>query len=331
MATKKRYVDDGDQPTVNSVIGGDDPDAIGAPVDDGDQPTVNSVIYGDDPDAIGGATAVPSTSPGGGGQTTIDIVEEVVEEVQEPWISEDPTLGSGTCGRSGKVSSIKVEEAPAYEKSAEQLAWEEMHSGTIQDIIGEKGYGIPEETPELIQMQLLNTLKTREAENIRLLQQDMERRGITDSGLYFSEEQKIKATTTRALATGVTDIKIKSAFMKMASFEKALGLSAQFLSYLSRESELAYAPKMATWYAKQQAKLVEYQAAMEIKKINLMQHYAQQNMYLQAKLTSELNTQMHTYNVEIAQMEIDAAKERAKAEMGANVFGAILGAISGGF
>lgn len=324
MATKKRYVDDGDQPTINSVIGGNDPDAIGAPVDDGDQPTVNSVIYGDDPDTIGGATAIPSTSPGGGGQTTTDIVEEIVEE-EVPYIR--PDYGRVCAPSFGAVGGIDIEDAPAYEKSPEQIAWEEAHGGRIEDILKTGGYGIDKDTQQLMKQQIYDDLKAREKESIRIMERDLEQRGVYDSNLYISEKQKIKATTSRGLAAATTEIKIKSAFIKMASFENALGLSAQFLGYLGKQSELANAPGLATWQMRAQAKIVEYQARVDIYKAKLQCACATNNMREAAEIAADAAYQQNIWDTERLEMEMEYAQETAKAQSSGNILGNVLMAL----
>ena len=50
-----------------------------------------------------------------------------------------------------------------------------------------------------------------------------------------------------------------------------------------------------------------------------------------AEIAADAAYQQNIWNVELAQMEIDAAKEQAKAELGANIFGTILGGVSGLF
>ncbi|MBA7553747.1 hypothetical protein ES705_46346 [subsurface metagenome] len=135
-----------------------------------------------------------------------------------------------------------------------------MYGGTIADIIKARGEGIPEETINLMIRQQTQMLTAREDENLRVMHNDMERRGITNSGLVFWNQQKIKSATTTALANSITDIQIKSSLMKMASFENALGHAGQFLGYLQEQSKMIYVGKMATWEAQTQANLIQYQA-----------------------------------------------------------------------
>jgi len=88
--------------------------------------------------------------------------------------------------------------------------------------------------------QQAQALNAREDENLRLMHNDMERRGITNSGLVFWNQQKIKGATTTAIANSISDIQIKSALMKMASFENALGHAGQFLVLARTEQDGLY-------------------------------------------------------------------------------------------
>ena len=283
---------------------------------------------------IGITLPTPSkpTSSGGGGSTQpvtpAEVAAEEVAPAEEPYVTPDygrvpePSFGSI------KLPGIKVDEAPAYEKTPEQIAWEQAHGGRIEDILQKGGLGIDEETQQLMKQQQFDILKAREKENLRLMEADMIRRGITSSLLWFSEEQKIKATTTRSLAASMTEISIKSAFMKMASFENALGLSAQYLGYLSEQSQLAYAPKLATWQAKQQAKIVAYQAKVEVYKMKLNQAYTQNNMSYAAEIAADVAHQQNVWDVEMAVMEMENNAEIAKAQGAGNLLGTIIGGVT---
>lgn len=158
------------------------------------------------------------------------------------------------------IPAIEVAPAPEYAPTEEERAWAEMYGGTIADIIKARGEGVPEETINLMIRQQAQLLAAREDENLRIMHNDMERRGITNSGLVFWNQQKIKSATTTALANSITDIQIKSSLMKMASFENALGHAGQFLGYLQEQSKMVYVGKMATWEAQTQADLIQYQA-----------------------------------------------------------------------
>ena len=162
------------------------------------------------------------------------------------------------------IPAKEVPPAPEFAPTAEEAAWAEMYGGTIGDIIKARGEGIPEETINLMIRQQSQMLTAREDENLRVMHNDMERRGITNSGLVFWNQEKIKSATTTALANSITDIQIKSSLMKMASFENALGHAGQFLGYLQEQSKMVYAGKMATWEAQTQADLIQYQSQISV-------------------------------------------------------------------
>jgi len=117
--------------------------------------------------------------------------------------------------------------------------------------------------------------------------------------------------------------------MKMASFETAMGQAGQFLGYLSEQSQLKYAPEFATWQAEQLAKMQAWQAEIDFQKMAVNQAYQTQNIRLQAQLTSQLNEQQHSYDLELAQMEIDATQEMAKAEAQGSISGTIVTGLFG--
>lgn len=304
------------------------------------------------------------------------------------------------------ILPTEVSPAPEYAPTEEERAWAEMYGGTIADIIKARGEGIPEETINLMIRQTTQSLNAREDENLRIMHNNMERRGITESGLVFWNQQKIKSATTTALANSITDIQVKSALMKMASFENALGQAGQFLGYLQEQSKMVYVGKMATWEAQTQANLIHYQAQisadmdqwkmvnqfnladwqantqslfakwdknstatieawkmknvfsmeewktranydmavfqiktealmakwsaqMDIYKLGISQAYMQDNMILAGDIATDAAEQQHIDNLEIAQMEIDAAQGMAEAEAGGAISGSIVTGIFG--
>ncbi|MBA7562091.1 hypothetical protein ES695_02155 [Candidatus Atribacteria bacterium 1244-E10-H5-B2] len=286
------------------------------------------------------------------------------------------------------IPAIEVTPAPEYAPTEEEKVWAEMYGGTIADIIKARGEGIPEETINLMIRQQFQMLTAREDENLRIMHNDMERRGITNSGLVFWNQQKIKSATTTALANSITDIQIRSALMKMASFENALGHAGQFLGYLQEQSKMVYVGKMATWEAQTQANLIQYQAQisadmdqwkmvnqfnladwqantqalfaqwdknstamieawkmdnvfsmtewttranydmavfqietealmakwsaqMDIYKLGISQAYLQDNMNLQAQINEQAAEQQHIWDLEMAEIEAEAANQVA--------------------
>jgi len=253
------------------------------------------------------------------------------------FISGTPVIRPGTPGTPGTPSTpgipgitpAKVTPAPPYEISAAQQAFEDMYGGKITDWVEAGGYGIPEETQALMIQKQTDSLKAREQENIRVMRNNMERRGITNSGFTFANEQAIRSNTSVAIAGAISDVQINSALMKMASFEKAMGAAGQFLGYLSEQSQLKYAPEFATWQAEQLATMQAWQADIDIKKMAINQAYQTQNILLQGQLTSQLSEQQHGYNLQLAEMELEASNKVAKAQGIGSLFGTILGFVFG--
>jgi len=199
-----------------------------------------------------------------------------------------------------------------------------MVGGKITDWVEAGGYGIPEETQAQMIQQQTDVIKAGEAESLRVMKNNMERRGITNSGFIFAGEQAIRSNTSKTIAAGIADVQIKSALMKLASFETAMGQAGLFLGYLGEMSALKYQPVFQTWAAQQQANLYQYQAKMDIYKTQLQQAYAQQNLILAGQIAATAASQQHVWDVEIAQMEIDYAQESAKAEAKGSISGTIV-------
>ncbi len=237
-----------------------------------------------------------------------------------------PAFGAGAAAG---IPAPVVTPAPAYEISPELQEAMDLYGDKLTDWVESGGYGLsPEVQAQMIQQQT-DTLKAREAENIRVMRNNMERRGITNSGFLLSAENQIHSNTSVALAGAVADVQIKSALMKMASFEKGMGAMAQFLGFLSEQSQLAYAPEFATWQAEQMATMQVWQGKLDIYKMEINQAYQTQNMQLEAQLTSQLNTQQHQFNIELAEMEIEANQQIATAQGIGSIFGMALGWIFG--
>jgi len=240
-----------------------------------------------------------------------------------------PTGTAPTTITTPTITAPTVTPAPPYEISPAQQAWQEMYGGKVTEWVEAGGYGIPEETQaQMIQAQT-DVLKAKETEDIRVMRNNMERRGITNSGFVFSNEQAIRSNTSVTLANSIRDVQISSALMKLASFEKAMGAAGQFLGYLSEQSQLKYQPEFATWQAEQMAKMQAWQAQIDIQKMAINQAYQQQNINLQAQLTSQLSAQQHGYDIELAEMEIEANQKAAKAKGIGSIFGTVLGFLFG--
>jgi len=328
--------------------------------------------------------------------------EQTIEPVPVPEMVIPPPPAadtpSGACTGGLDVGSVNIPEltvtpAPEYEISAEQAAWEEKIGTSLSETIAQGGRGIDQETMDLMTQRTTGVLKAKESEDIRVMKNNMEKRGITNSGFIFSNEQKIRSNTTTAIANSITDLNIQNALLKQASYETAIGQASQFLGYLSEQSQLKAQPKYMTWQAEQQAKLATYQAGIEIKKIQLQQVYAIKNMQIQqgymqanmqyqallnanqaaidqanavnnmilansltqqnmqyeaqlnanqsvinqgyveanlltqAQINAEAAAQQHIWDVEIAEMELEASNKQAMASGFGSLVGATIGAI----
>jgi hypothetical protein len=248
--------------------------------------------------------------------TGVNFTDFEVEAYKRPkdyeaYLSEQERVGnqSGKYGQGGFDANV-----PGYEKSPEQQAWEDQYSGYLQDSL-ENPQGIPEDVKQQLNVDMFNTLKAQESENIRVMRNNMERRGITNSGFQYSNEQKIRSNTTKVMAQNIRNIEIQDAMMKLSSFKNAMGRTAQYLGYLSDESYKAYQPK-----------LMEWQAKFDVYKMQLNQAYQQQNMQLQAQLTGQLQQQQNAFQMEMFQMELEASQNQAKTQGLWNIIGTIGGA-----
>ena len=302
------------------------------------------------------------------------------------------------------IAAPEVTPAPEYQPTAAESEMAAIYGGTVKDILAEGGRGLDQETQDLMIRKQTQVLMATEDENMRLMANDMERRGITNSGLVFWNQQKIKAATTTAIANSITDIQISSALMKISSFENALGHAGQFLGYLQEQSKMVYTGKMATWEARTQASLIQYQAQInadmegwkmtnqynlagwqantqalfaqwemnstasiekwrmdnqfsiaewetqanynlaefqiqsqatlaqwsaqaDIYKMGINQAYAENNINLAAQIAADAAAQQQLYNIELTEMELEAANQQAAAQGFGSLIGTTVGAI----
>ncbi|GAF72781.1 unnamed protein product [marine sediment metagenome] len=237
-----------------------------------------------------------------------------------------PTFGEGAAAG---IPTPEITPAPPYEIPPEMQEMMDLYGDKLTDWVTSGGYELsPEVQAQMIQVQT-DTLKAREQENIRVMRNNMERRGITNSGYLQANENMITSNTSVALAGAIADVQIKSALMKMASFEKGMGAMAQFLGFLSEQSQLAYAPEFATWQAEQLKTMQVWQGKLDVYKMELNQSYQTQNMRLQAQLTSQLNQEQHQFDLALAEMEIEANQQIALYQGIGGIFGTVLGFIFG--
>lgn len=287
---------------------------------------------------MGGGTPTTTPTTTGAGTTTVTPSETDVgippigyipgqrsphtEELE----GQLPTFGEGAAAG---IPPVTVTPAPPYEIPHEMQEMMDLYGDKLTDWVTSEGYGLsPEVQAQMIQLQT-DTLKAREQEAIRVMENNMNRRGIFNSGYVQANMNMITSNTSVAIANAIADVQIKSALMKMASFEKGMGAMAQFLGFLSEQAQLAYAPEFATWQAEQMAKMQTWQAKLDIYKMELNQAYQTQNMQLQAQLTSQLNQEQHQFDLELAEMEIEANKEIALAKGIGGLFGTVLTLIFG--
>lgn len=176
-----------------------------------------------------------------------------------------------------------------------------------------------------MEQHLFDYLKADEQEQLRLLKNEMERKGLSNSGLYFYKSQQIRANVTTQMARGINEIQIQSSLMKLASFERAMGEAGNYLQYLGHQSELKYQAEFATWTAQQQAKMAAWQENLDRQKMAIAENWRREGMAFDYQLTSQLNAQQHQYDLELAQMRIDADEKAAKWGGIGKIFGAVAG------
>lgn len=247
--------------------------------------------------------------------TGVNFTEAEVEAYRRPvdmeWYlankaAAEAMANSRSSSKSGMPEMPELDKAPEYQPSPEEQAWLDSYGGKLEDWVKNEGYGIPEETQQQMIAGSFDALKAREKEALRVMQNDMERRGITNSGLVFSNSQKIRAATTTNLAQSIRDVQIQSSLMKMASFERAMGQAGEFLGYLSTQSQLKYAPEFANWQMEQESKMMEWQGEMDVYKQQLAACAAMKQIALQGKIQADLAAKQHLWNKELVEMEIQA-------------------------
>jgi hypothetical protein len=173
--------------------------------------------------------------------------------------------------------------------------------GAISGIIAEKGIGMGEETKEALYLKSAETINAGTAQAMKNLEDKMAAQGLSNSGMAFSEGMKIQSKGTIAMANEMRDIEIQDALMKTASYQNALGLGVQFLSYLSEESWRQY---QTTFY--------QWQAQVEMYKLAINDAYTKQNYALAHQYDMELATFQANTQTQLTQMEIDASAANAQ-------------------
>ena len=211
-----------------------------------------------------------------------------------------------------------IPKLPPYKPTAELEQLSKQVGGAISDIIEQKGIGMGEETKEQLFLREAEIINASTAQAQRNLEDRMAAQGLSDSGMAFSEGMKLASKSTIAMANVMRDVAIQDSLMKIASYQNALGLGVQFLSYLSEESWRQYQPILYQWQAK-----------VDMYKLAITDAYNKQNLALAHQWDMELAKFQAQTQKELAQMEIDAAAKAAKKKNFWDIVGTGLGIFTG--
>ena len=119
------------------------------------------------------------------------------------------------------------------------------------------------------------------------------------------------------MANVMRDVQIQDSLMKVASYQNALGLGVQFLSYLSEESWRQYQPTLYQW-----------QAQVDMYKMAITDAYNKQDLALAHQYSMELAQFEADTNIQLTQMTIDAAADAAKKKTFWDILGTGLGLLA---
>jgi hypothetical protein len=216
----------------------------------------------------------------------------------------------GVCGAGGAGG---LPGAPLYETSPEAQAWMNRYGKYVSEGLEQGGYGMDAATMQKYQNNIYDTVKAQEQESIRTLRNQLEARGLTDSGYEFERVSYIRAEGTKTLARSINDLQIQNSLMKLSSFENLMGHSANLIGMLNQET-----------YMKYQSKLYDWQAQVDIYKMALAQSYQQKNMKLAYQYDSMMQSQQMAWQKEMMEMEIQATQQAAKMQGWGNIVGKVL-------
>jgi len=218
------------------------------------------------------------------------------------------------------IANLEVPQAPTlppYKPTAELEALSTQVGGAISGIIAEGGIGMGEETKEQLFLREAEIINASTAQAQRNLEDKMAAQGLSDSGMAFSEGMKLASKSTIAMANVMRDVAIQDSLMKIASYQNALGLGVQFLSYLSEESWRQYQPVVEQW-----------KAQVDMYKLAIQDAYNKQDLALAHRYDMELSQFQAQTQKELAQMEIDAAAKAAKKKNWWDIAGVGLGLVA---
>ena len=219
------------------------------------------------------------------------------------------------------IANLEVPQAPTlppYKPTAELEQLSGQVGGAISGIIAEGGIGMGEETKEQLFLREAEIINASTAQAQRNLEDKMAAQGLSDSGMAFSEGMKLASKSTIAMANVMRDVAIQDSLMKIASYQNALGLGVQFLSYLSEESWRQYQPVVEQW-----------KAQVDMYRLAIQDAYNKQDLALAHRYDMELSQFQAQTQKELAQMEIDAAAKAAKKKNWWDIAGTGLGLLAG--
>ena len=260
------------------------------------------------------------TFPSGGilwGQTGAPSIEQLLS-------GQYPQAGGGLqAGGSPSTSTLEnlqVPQAPTlppYKPTAELEKLSSQVGGAISGIIEQGGMGIGEETKQQIFQREAEIINASTAQANKNLEDKMAAQGLSNSGMAFSEGMKLASKSTIAMANVMRDVEIQDSLMKVASYQNALGLGVQFLSYLSEESWRQYQPTLYQW-----------QAQVDMYKLAIQDAYNKQDMALAHQYDMQLAQFTASTNIQLTQMQIDAAAKAANKAAFWDILGTGLGLLA---
>ena len=255
--------------------------------------------------------AIPGPTVNREGITTAPTTPSTIPPIT-PSIAPTPTIPT--------ISQMEVPQAPTlppYKPTAELEQLTTQVGGAISGIIAEGGIGIREETKEQLFLREAEIINASTAQAQRNLEDRMAAQGLSDSGMAFSEGMKLASKSTIAMANVMRDVTIQDSLMKIASYQNALGLGVQFLSYLSEESWRQYQPTILSWQATVDMYKMAINDAYTKNNMAIQQAYTQGNITLAHQYEQENLDLAHGYDMEMAQFQAQTQKELAQMEIDA--------------
>jgi len=218
------------------------------------------------------------------------------------------------------LENLQVPQAPTlppYKPTAELEKLSSQVGGAISGIIEQGGMGMGEDTKEQIFLREAEIINANTAQANKNLEDKMAAQGLSNSGMAFSEGMKLASKSTIAMANVMRDVEIQDSLMKVASYQNALGLGVQFLSYLSEESWRQYQPTILNWQAK-----------VDMYKLAITDAYNKQDLAQAHQWDMELAQFTASTQIQLTQMTIDAAADAASKKTFWDILGTGLGIVA---